>query len=666
MAKEKQGNVFFSFFGNLVTSGKSGNSDESIRYTILNIVVLTGGIFLLIFGTMVFIEGNISRAISDVIMSVLCFTAFVLLRTKLPLQVPGGIVIGAFGILCAMFVSTGELHGFASLWIFIVPLVSIFVLGLQIGLVYSILLLCAVVTFTLVPGIAGSSYNMDSATRIIGVYILVTLFTVIYEQTRIVKDRRVTRLNHELRVERDIIAAMKDNLKLGLFMMNSDFVIQGAYSKLLENILGTNEIEGRRFTDLLDSSLKPKERITLEDYLKMVLNRQYEASMLEDINPISEFTYVDNINQKTKILRTGFSVVDQGLNTFNVLGSIEDVTIAKELERQLIAEANKREEEMKDLYQVIHVDPAVFSDFIDDTEYEFDLINKVLKDKDISAKEAMVNVYQSVHAIKSNALILGLENFSGKLHELENTIKKFRDEDEVTFENVLHITVELEKIMKEKDKFRDIIGKIESFMTTAGGNNRRQDRHVLLETLSKACEKAAQDYKKSVAFTVDELDGSILEHGPRRVIKEVLTQLVRNSVSHGIEMPEERKNSGKDSQGNIRLSITKDKGNIHLKLSDDGGGLDFDKIRKRALEQELISKEEADDVNKLLKVIFSPGFSTANAADFHAGRGIGLNLVRERIKELNGSVNISSKPGKGTTFNLFIPLTDEAADSKAS
>jgi len=660
MAREKSGSTLLNFISNLATSGKSGNTDEALRYIIINIVMFTGGLFLIIFGFMVMSEGNISRAISDFIMGTLCFTTLILLRTKLRLQIPGGIAIGAFVILCVMFVSTGELHGFASLWIYIVPLISIFVLGLQMGFIYSILLLCSVVTFTLIPGLARTSYNLDAATRLIGVYILVTLFTVIYEQSRLVKDRRVNRLNNELRVERDTIATMKDNLKLGVFLMNQDFEIQGAYSKLMKEILGTDEIEGKKLSDFLVSSLKPKELKTVEDYLKMVLNRQYDAAMLEDINPISEFTYVDEISNKTKVLRTAFSAVDQGVDTYYILGSIEDVTITRELERQLIAEAGRREEEMKDLYQVIHVDPAVFGDFLDDTESEFERINKVLKDKALSAKDAIVSIYQSVHAIKSNALILGLENFSGKLHELENLIKKYRDGDEITFENILHVTIELEKIMKEKDKFRDIIKKIESFRTTTGSG--RQDRHVLVETLSKACEKAALDHGKNVAFTVDELDDSILEHGPRRVIKEVLTQLVRNSVTHGIEMPEERENNGKDGQGKVRLSITKEDGLIHLKLSDDGGGLDFNKIREKALNLSLISKEEADDKNKLLKVIFSPGFSTAEAADLHAGRGIGLNLVRERIKELNGSVKIASEPGKGTTFNLFIPLKNETDD----
>ncbi|MCL1927236.1 MAG: ATP-binding protein [Treponema sp.] len=664
MAEEKTGNFFSSFLNNFLNSGKIRSTDESLRYNILNIAILAGGLFLVIFGTSVTLEGNIPRGISDYAMAALCFIILFLLRTKLPLQIPGGIVVGAFGIMCTMFVSTGELHGFASLWIFSFPLLAIFVLGMTIGLIFSVLLLCAVVTFTIIPGLAGISYHIDSATRLIGVYFLVTLLTVIYEQSRLIKDSRVSRLNHELRVERDVITAMKDNLPIGMFLMNREYIIQGAYSKPLEDILGTDKIEGEKITDFLTASLKAKERDIFVDYLKMVLERQFDAKMLEDINPIKEFTYTNNYNNRSKIIRTVFSTVDQGLNDFYVLGTMEDISETRELERKLAEEATKRDEEMKDLFQVIQVDPAVFGDFIEDTEYEFDHINEILKNKSLSAKDAMVNIYQSVHAIKSNALILGLDNFSTKLHNLEDVIRQYRDGDDITFENVLHITIELEKIMKEKDKFRIIIDKIESFRAATGGRS-RQDQYVLVETLFKACENAARTEGKEVGFFVDQLDETILENGPRRVIKEVLTQLVRNSVAHGIEMPEERKESGKESQGRISLSIVRESNQIHLKLSDDGKGINLNKIKEKALELKLLSKEDAEEKKNLLQVIFSPGFSTADATNLNAGRGIGLNLVRERLKELHGSIKISSEPGKGTCFDLFIP-GDNADESKDS
>jgi len=442
-----------------------------------------------------------------------------------------------------------------------------------------------------------------------------------------------------------------------LFLMDREYVIQGSYSKPLEGILGTDEIEGKKLTTFLAASLKAKERDTLEDYFGMVLTRQFDAKMLEEVNPIAEFTYVDEITREEKIIKTVFSSVDMGVNDFYVMGTMEDVSATKELERQLAEEAGKREEEMRALFQVIQVDSAVFGDFIEDTEYEFNLINKTLKNTTLSAKDVMVDIYQSVHAMKSNALILGLDNFSTKLHELENTIKKFRDNDEITFENILHVTVELEKLMKEKDKFRDITGKIESFKTTTTtGGKMRQEQYVLVETLTKACEKAADAQNKKVKLDVDNPDVSILEKGSRRIVKEMLTQLVRNSVAHGIERPEERKALGKKEQGIIKLSIAREDNQIHIKLSDDGRGLDFKKIQEKALAQKLIRKEDANNKNMLLQALFSPGFSTADSTDLHAGRGIGLNLVRDRLKHLRGTIKLSSEPGKGTTFHLYIPI----------
>ncbi|MDR1307554.1 MAG: hypothetical protein LBK74_08275 [Treponema sp.] len=654
-------------FQNFLYSGKDDLADnETLSYSLLNVILLTGCLFLIAFGLSVYIEGNTVGSLLDGGLALICVITMLVLRTRVPLVIPGGIAIAAFGVLCARFIAGGEIRGFAALWLYIFPLVTIFILGLQIGLIYTFLLFCAALTFTFIPGLSKFTYTVDIAARFCGVYVLVSMLTVVYERVRLAKDRRVERLTRELQIERDFITAMKDNLKAGLFLMNRDFVIQEAYSKPLEAILGTDEIEGKTITSFLAGSLKAKERTTLEDYFNMVVNRQFEAAMLEDLNPIAEFTYIDDIRKEQKIIRTSFSSVDMGFNDFYIMGSFEDISAAKELERQLAEEANKREEEMRALFQVIQIDPAVFGDFIEDTDYEFDRINEHLKNQELSAQEAMVEIYQSVHAIKSNALILGLENFSAKLHELENTIKQYRDNDTVSFEDVLHVTVELEKIMKEKDKFRDIIDKIESFRNVTGGT-RRQDRYVLVETLTRACKKAAEAQKKKVRFTVEELDGSILESGPRRIIKEVLTQLVRNSVYHGIESPEDRVQQGKNPEGAVALSITRDKDNIHLKLSDDGRGLDFDKIRGKALKLNLLQKkEDADNKNQLLQVIFSPGFSTADSADVHAGRGIGLNLVRDRIRDLRGSIKLSSEPGRGTVFNIFIPFETAAAESKAS
>jgi two-component system chemotaxis sensor kinase CheA len=149
-------------------------------------------------------------------------------------------------------------------------------------------------------------------------------------------------------------------------------------------------------------------------------------------------------------------------------------------------------------------------------------------------------------------------------------------------------------------------------------------------------------------------------------MKEVLMQLIRNSVVHGIEMPEVRSKRGKNETGIVKLSIKTDGKVIQVKLLDDGGGLDFAKIREKALRLNMIKKEDANNKNALLGAIFAPGFSTAETEGIHGGRGIGLNLVRDRVRDAKGTIKLQTEPGKGTMFCILFPVQNPATQGKAS
>lgn len=453
------------------------------------------------------------------------------------------------------------------------------------------------------------------------------------------------------------IAIMKDSLEIGVFLMDTNFVIQPQYSKNLKTILGEENLLNRKFTDTLSSSINAKEMETLIDYFNMIINRSFDAKMLEDINPISELQYVNNNTREEKTLRFAFALIDRGNEGLFLLGTAEDITSKTLLKKQLTEETDKREEEMRAFFEILQVEPRVFNDFLEDTEYEFSRINDMLKNKELTSQFAMVDIYQSVHAIKSNAIILGLENFSKKMQALESEIKEVRDKENINFKDTLHITVEIERVMKEKDRFQEILKKIQSFKIS---DARSQDEYVLIQSLIRASNKAARDLGKKVELVIGTVDPQAIKDGPRRIMKEVLTQLVRNSVYHGIEPPEERIGLGKDETGKIHLAIAVEGDKIHLTLADDGRGLDFDNIRKKARELNLLKDTlNSEDNKQLAQLIFVPGFSTAEDAGLHAGRGIGLSLVRDRLHDINGSIKLQTEQGKGITFHIFFPLDQQ-------
>lgn len=148
-----------------------------------------------------------------------------------------------------------------------------------------------------------------------------------------------------------------------------------------------------------------------------------------------------------------------------------------------------------------------------------------------------------------------------------------------------------------------------------------------------------------------ELDKSLIE----RII-DPLTHLVRNSLDHGIETPEKRIAAGKDPVGQLVLSAQHNGGNIVIEVSDDGAGLNREKILKKAMAQGLPVNENSPD-DEIWQLIFAPGFSTAEKVTDISGRGVGMDVVRRNIQDMGGHVQLSCEPGNGTTTRIVLPLT---------
>ncbi len=151
-----------------------------------------------------------------------------------------------------------------------------------------------------------------------------------------------------------------------------------------------------------------------------------------------------------------------------------------------------------------------------------------------------------------------------------------------------------------------------------------------------------------------ELDRQVLE-----MIKDPLTHMVRNSADHGIEMPADRLAAGKKETGTVRLNAFHEGGHIIIEITDDGAGLPVEKLKAKALKNELATQEELDEMsdNQIQRFIFHAGFSTAEKVTAVSGRGVGMDVVRSNIEKIGGTVDLKSIEGKGTSFSIKIPLT---------
>ncbi len=151
-----------------------------------------------------------------------------------------------------------------------------------------------------------------------------------------------------------------------------------------------------------------------------------------------------------------------------------------------------------------------------------------------------------------------------------------------------------------------------------------------------------------------ELDKTIIE-----AIKDPLTHLVRNAVDHGIESPEIRRAKGKPVEGRLLLRAFHEGGQVNIEITDDGAGLNLERICQKAIENGLISQDQALRMNdrEIAQLIFAPGFSTAVEVSTVSGRGVGMDVVKTNIENIGGTVDVQSQPGRETTIKIKIPLT---------
>ena len=151
-----------------------------------------------------------------------------------------------------------------------------------------------------------------------------------------------------------------------------------------------------------------------------------------------------------------------------------------------------------------------------------------------------------------------------------------------------------------------------------------------------------------------ELDKTLIE-----AIKDPLTHLVRNSIDHGIESPEGRARANKKPEGTLLLRAYHESGRVNVVISDDGKGIDLNRVKAKALEKQLLSSDQLSQMgdNSVLQLIFLPGFSTAEKITSVSGRGVGMDVVKNNIEKIGGMIDIQSELNKGTTIHLRIPLT---------
>ena len=178
----------------------------------------------------------------------------------------------------------------------------------------------------------------------------------------------------------------------------------------------------------------------------------------------------------------------------------------------------------------------------------------------------------------------------------------------------------------------------------------------LVPRLRRIVRQIGRELRKDVEFEASEAEGELDRNVLERMIAP-LEHMLRNAVDHGIEPPQVREAAGKPRAGRIELSLSREGGDVVLALRDDGGGIDVEAVRERALERGLLDPDAQLSDEEVMQFVLAPGFSTAAEVTQISGRGVGMDVVHSEVKQLGGSVSIASRRGQGTTITVRLPFT---------
>ncbi|MBV8223201.1 MAG: Hpt domain-containing protein, partial [Candidatus Eremiobacteraeota bacterium] len=475
-----------------------------------------------------------------------------------------------------------------------------------------------------------------------------------------------------------------ETVRQGLLLIGPDYRIDPQYSRELEDVFRMKELAGHNLLNILQRILTERMYNTTRDFLGLLFDPKKKERAVLRVNPLDEVevNFPDPEGGFiSKYLAFSFRRIVQSGEITRVFIAVTDVTERVQLERQLRESEHKKERQFELLLGILHVEPRMLDEFITGAQARAREMNDALKAQDFAAASAgqmeklrqrLDVVFRCVHNIKGNAALLNLEYFQKTCDAFEQKIVELRNRPALGGDDFLSIVIAESDLRADLAELQDLREKLTGIQRTLPGPIAAAPAFAsaaaapapasdeVADAVRALAQSLALKLGKDVRVKSDGFDTRSLGPDVRRTVKDVLIQLTRNSMTHGVEMPSAREAAHKPKTATIEIKPlpTGSGGEFAFSFRDDGRGLDPIVIRQRAVEMGLISRDEAAkiDESQVAHFIFVPGFTTSNGATTDAGRGVGMDVVKHLVvDECGGEIGVSSDPGRYCEFSFVLP-----------
>ncbi|MCB0280748.1 MAG: hypothetical protein KDD94_14660, partial [Calditrichaeota bacterium] len=434
--------------------------------------------------------------------------------------------------------------------------------------------------------------------------------------------------------------AILENVVEGLFLLDMDYKISDQHSKELEVIFNENNLSHVQFVELMRPLITAKNLEALKDFVELLFNRDIDEEVVNELNPLDQVEVhfeIDKGEFKSKHLEFTFRRIVAEEQIHSLLITVRDVSEIVELQLQLKLSEEKNKTEIDQLLSILKVDPHRLKDYLDNVKEVLDDISLKFEQEKGGRVDILDEVFRTIHNLKGNAQMLDLKFFVEKFHSIEGSIREIQDKSEVKGDDFLGILFDINEIDSYVNSMFSLIKRVLKLTDTMKVTDDSPDMS-LVKNIEEVVGRLGKELDKKAKFVFENLKNFNIPNEYRNEFKDIVIQLVRNSMVHGIENHEERRSHNKSPEAQLRLTLEDVNGNFVFKYRDDGQGLNIEKIKEKALNSGKFSTEKLNTMSKseIARLIFSDGLSTTDEADENSGRGQGMSIIKDIISKKKG------------------------------
>jgi signal transduction histidine kinase len=472
----------------------------------------------------------------------------------------------------------------------------------------------------------------------------------------------------------------------GLFLLDRAGRIGANHSARLGTLFQQPQLAGRDFFALLGDMVAPKTVQTARDFIEVLFGDHVHEQLVAELNPLDQVEVLlpsDSGRMENRFLGFGFRRVRHGGRIDALMVTVTDVTDRVRLARELDVAAAERDAQLERLLDLLatllRLDPGGVQDRLARWQALVEDANGALKRSargNVGLRETVNAVFRPIHTLRSEAAAMSLGMVAQRAAAVEKELAELRTRPELAGSDFLPVTVRLDELYAQFDAIRRVIGRLpvpQRHATTAPDPERGANALPTVidgdafSLLDRLCQQVAGELGKQAILRREGLDADRVPPALREPVLQIATQLLRNALAHGIEPAALRVQRHKPPRGVVRMAFERAGDGWDLVVQDDGAGIDFEAVRRRAVETGRRSAAEAAamDARALAGLLFEPGFSTAAAGEV-AGRGVGLDLVRHVAAAAGGRVSLSTVPGRHAMFRVHFAASAAPAAVRAA